>query len=302
MSYGTMAVGGGETARRTERKTKVMASLASVAAMTLVVFVVLAHSRRSALLAARTQSLGEEADWKPSRWNPSHVRMVVSQNLDDQSVKNIWRKPGEAWKGIDDILPTNGRYAYEENHDMNANAAKLLNYLQHARKQIHKVQEKFPKNLPSGKLGNEVEKMKVTMEAQDNGFYSIEQQLLHEKRMRAKAPSSMLAQASAPKATRRVFEDEAMYGEGIVGDIRSQGHKERSWSRKQASKDMNKYFDKLNKQILSKSGYKWSTKNQAGDMDRYFQYLNKRDNKLESQHKKILKQDGYYHIHPEEAK
>ncbi|EKX31386.1 hypothetical protein GUITHDRAFT_166892 [Guillardia theta CCMP2712] len=307
MSYGTMALGGGaggggERTRRVDNRSRVFVALASVAAALLVVLVVLAPSRRTQLMAARTQSLGEEADWKPRSWSSSHVRTVMSQHLDDQTVKNIWQQPGEAWKGIDDILPTTGKYAYQENHDLNANEAKLLNYLQHARKRIHQIEKRLPEKLPSGKLGKEVEKMKVTMEAQDNGLYSIEQQLRHEKVIKAKAPSSMLSQTATPKASRRVFVDEAMYGEGIQGDIRSQGHKERSWSRKQAANDMNKYFNKLNKQILSKSGYKWSTTQKPGEMDRYFKFLNKRDNKIESQHKNILRREGYFQTHPDEAK
>ncbi len=43
----------------------------------------------------------------------------------------------------------------------------------------------------------------------------------------------------------RVYQDDALYGEGILGDIKSQGHKASSWSAHSAKSDMKKYFSKL---------------------------------------------------------
>ncbi len=47
------------------------------------------------------------------------------------------------------------------------------------------------------------------------------------------------------QADGRVYEDDALYGEGILGDIKSQGHKKARWSADSAKKDMKKYFSKL---------------------------------------------------------
>lgn len=43
----------------------------------------------------------------------------------------------------------------------------------------------------------------------------------------------------------RVYVDDALYGEGIAGDIRSLGHHEAHWDARGARNDMKLYFSKL---------------------------------------------------------
>ena len=74
-----------------------------------------------------------------------HRVNVGDGHLDRASVKSIWSSPNKAWKGIDSILPTGGRYGYEEDHLHTADQAKMLHFLEGAKKQVAKMRAAMPK-------------------------------------------------------------------------------------------------------------------------------------------------------------
>lgn len=57
-----------------------------------------------------------------------HKLRVGSSQVDKASIKNIWANKNQAWKGIDSILPTGGRYAYEIDHQHTADQSHMLQY------------------------------------------------------------------------------------------------------------------------------------------------------------------------------
>jgi len=70
----------------------------------------------------------------------------------------------------------------------------------------------------------EEQKIKLTLDGERNGLTEIKNELNGETSVYDRSTPQMLAQLkSAPRAARkRVFADDALYGEGIVGDIKSQ--------------------------------------------------------------------------------
>lgn len=187
----------------------------------------------------------------------------------------IWHSKKQAWAGIDRILPTGGRFGYEEYHNINGNMAKLANYMKHARNEMKTIEAHLPQH-QKGFKGKEERKVKLTLDGERNGLYEVERELQGEHSVYDKSAPQMLAQQTSPKkGKKRVFVDNALYGEGIVGDIRSQGHHSRKWSRKGAEADMDKYYDNLNKNVHSVTKqpvHVW--KKRAGDeMDEYLHDL-----------------------------
>ena len=234
--------------------------------------------------------------------------------MDPTSVKGIWHSKKQAWAGIDRILPTGGRFGYEEYHNINGNQAKLANYMKHAENEIKTIEAHLPEH-DKGFQGKEERKIKLTLDGERNGLDEVEQELGDEHVARDKSAPQMLAQLAQPPAhprarqAGRVYADNVLYGEGIQGDIRSQGHHSRKWSRKGAEQDMDKYFNSLQGQVdpakrmaleQKKGVHVW--KKRAGDeMDEYLGNLQARSSEKEQQHQALLKREGYYHTHPEEA-
>ena len=184
--------------------------------------------------------------------NAEHKVDVEGQRVDSMSAHNIWHTKKEAWAGIDKILPTGGRFGYEEYHNVNGNMAKLMNYMKHARNELKTIEAHLPQNDKSKFKRKEEKKLKMTLDSERNGLYQIKRQLNNERNAYDKSTPQMLAQqpkaaqqpktVQQPKATqqptaaqqpkaatvplkaaqKRVFVDDALYGEGIQGDIRSQ--------------------------------------------------------------------------------
>ena len=129
---------------------------------------------------------------------------------------------------------------------MNGNMAKLMNYMKHARNELKTIEAHLPQNDKSKFKRKEEKKIKMTLDSERNGLYQIKRQLNNERNAYDKSTPQMLAQqpkaaqqpktvkqptaAQQPKAAtvplkaaqKRVFVDDALYGEGIQGDIRSQ--------------------------------------------------------------------------------
>ncbi len=168
--------------------------------------------------------------------NAEHKVDVEGQRVDSISAHNIWHTKKEAWAGIDKILPTGGRFGYEEYHNVNGNMAKLMNYMKHARNELKTIEAHLPQDDKSKFKRKEEKKIKMTLDSERNGLYQIKRQLNNERNAYDKSTPQMLAQqpkaAQQPKtvaatvplksAQKRVFVDDALYGEGIQGDIRSQ--------------------------------------------------------------------------------
>lgn len=190
---------------------------------------------------------------KPRRGGAEHKIDVEASRVDPTSVHGIWHSKKQAWAGIDRILPTGGRFGYEEYHNVNGNMAKLANYMKHARNELKTIEAHLPEK-DKGFKGKEERKIKLTLDGERNGLDEVERDLSSEKHAYDKSAPQMLAQVTKPRARqgKRVFADNALYGEGIVGDIKSQGHHSRTWSRKGAAADMDKYFDSLKSQVDSK--------------------------------------------------
>mmetsp|Transcript_22113 Transcript_22113/g.44497 ORF Transcript_22113/g.44497 Transcript_22113/m.44497 type:complete len:331 (-) Transcript_22113:100-1092(-) len=285
-------------------------TLAATALCVVIATVQIYHQQKhtSVLLQkARTQQLGEDADWDVKKWSKHHLRYVEGGAVDGTSVHNIWHNKKQAWAGIDDILPTGGRYGYESNHWMPADGAKLLGFVHHAKKEIANMEAKLPANVPKDEAKEEGEVMGV-LDKDLTGLANIKGELYQPKHSAAqKARSQMLAEAQ-----RRVYVDDALYGEGIVGDIKSQGHKSHMWSRKAAESDMDAYYDHLNAQIRADNSvrHRVQSLSHAGkppvgsneDLDNYFNNLDEAAATKHAEHKHILDQEGYFHTHPQEHK
>lgn len=191
----------------------------------------------------------------------------------------IWHSKKQAWAGIDRILPTGGRFGFEEYHNINGNMAKLENYLKHARNELRTIEAHLPQT-DKGVKGKDEKKIKLTLDGERNGLFEIQHELNGEHAVYDKSTPQMLAQQ--PKATQsktasashtRVYMDNALYGEGIQGDIKSQGHHARKWSRRGADADMAKYYASLATKVHTvKSKSAWHKR--AGDeMDEYMHDL-----------------------------
>ncbi len=57
---------------------------------------------------ATLSQLGQDDDWHVGSWSQQHLKAVSAGEVGPTTVKNIWRSKDQAWKGIDDILPTGG--------------------------------------------------------------------------------------------------------------------------------------------------------------------------------------------------
>ena len=270
------------------------ASLAGAACLVGLVVLQLAGTGtpRSAVL------VGQDRDWDVKGWTPEHKINVEASRVDATSVHNIWHSKKQAWAGIDRILPTGGRFGYEEYHNENGNQAKLLNYVKHARHELKTIEAHLP--VDRGARGQEENTIARTLDAERNGLLEVKREIESEKTVIDKARPQILAQRR-PKPSARVYADNALFGEGIVGDIQSQGHHARKWSRKGAEKNMNAYFDRLNLKLHKPKAHGWHKR--AGDeMDEYMHELDARDHSKAVFHDALLKQEGYYHTHPFEKK
>ena len=204
-----------------------------------------------------------------------HAIDVKASRVDATSVHGIWHSKKQAWAGIDRILPTGGRFGFEEYHNINGNMAKLENYMKHARNELKTIEAHLPQT-DKGAKGKDEQKIKLTLDGERNGLFEIKKELNGEHAVYDKSTPQMLAQQ--PKALKskaashkRVYMDNALYGEGIQGDIKSQGHHARKWSRKGANADMNKYYASLAKKVHM---VKSSWHKRAGDeMDEYMNDL-----------------------------
>ena len=232
-----------------------------------------------------------------------HAIDVKASRVDATSVHNIWHSKKQAWAGIDRILPTGGRFGYEEYHNVNGNMAKLQNYMRHARNEIKTIEAHLPQ-ADRGFKRKEEQKVKLTLDGERNGLTEIKHELNGETSVYDRSTPQMLVQVKPRAARKRVYADDALYGEGIVGDIKSQvraftahvetilsycaawateglcyqGHHERKWSRKGAAADMNAYYAKLNKKVWTHPAKSPTAqlhwKKRAGDeMDEYLDSL-----------------------------
>lgn len=241
--------------------------------------------------------LGQDADWNVKGWTPEHAIDVKASRVDSTSVHGIWHSKKQAWAGIDRILPTGGRFGYEEYHNVNGNMAKLQNYMKHARNELKTIEAHLPQN-GQGFKGKEERKIKLTLDGERNGLFEIKHELAGERSVYDKSTPQMLAQQKQAPKRGRVFVDDALYGEGIQGDIRSEGHHARKWSRKGAVSDMDKYYAHLQSKVhMVKKGW---AKRSGDEMDEYMHDLQERSAQKQLEHSKLLKREGYYHTHPEE--
>jgi hypothetical protein len=235
----------------------------------------------------------------------------MGNGVDQTSVKGIWKNPKQAWAGIDDILPTGGRFGYEEAHTMNANEAKLLGFMKHARKELRTLEAEVPKNL-SPKEQKEAARAVALLKAEEARMKQIKGDfggvVMHRSRPQMLAAAKG---AAAKKPAGRVYVDEAMYGEGIAGDMRSEGHKEKRWNKHAADKDMDAYY----RQLAAKPEAQvraWGATLAAGNgnptvegsnanFDAYLDELDKQALAKHVAHNRRLEHDAYYKHHPEEV-
>lgn len=214
----------------------------------------------------------------------------------------------QAWAGIDRILPTGGQYGYQSTHYANANQAQLVNWMDHAKRQVKRIEAAIPKE--DGKQASkEVAQLKAILDKQRSQIASVEKHLKEEDLAMDKSSVQMLTQkSSAPKKAARVYDDNAMWGEGIQGDMKAQGHHAR-WSAKGAAKDMNKYYAKLQGQNVQELAAHHQSLRMEPDqygsnnwMDRQFEKLDANDLMKKQNHAKILAQEHYFEHHPFEHK
>mmetsp|Transcript_42982 Transcript_42982/g.67401 ORF Transcript_42982/g.67401 Transcript_42982/m.67401 type:complete len:309 (+) Transcript_42982:2-928(+) len=283
-----------------------LTAISAVAAAVLIISAV--HTSRPARtsLLERTTKLGEDKDWDVSSWDAKHLKNVEQEQVDKISAHNIWKNPKQAWSGIDRILPTGGQYGYQSTHYVNSNQAQLVNWMDHAKRQVKRIEAQIPKKVSKDDT-KEVQQLRAILEKQKAQLASVEDTLKHEDKAMDKSPTQILSQ-KAKVHRARVYDDNAMWGEGIQGDIRSQGHHER-WTAKGAESDMDKYYARLqgknlkelatHHQVLKFEPQHYGSNNW---MDRQFEKLDARDLMKQQQHAKILKQDGYYAQHPFEHK
>eukprot|EP00285_Hemiselmis_virescens_P011613 CAMPEP_0173391618 /NCGR_PEP_ID=MMETSP1356-20130122/18489_1 /TAXON_ID=77927 ORGANISM="Hemiselmis virescens, Strain PCC157" /NCGR_SAMPLE_ID=MMETSP1356 /ASSEMBLY_ACC=CAM_ASM_000847 /LENGTH=370 /DNA_ID=CAMNT_0014349277 /DNA_START=8 /DNA_END=1120 /DNA_ORIENTATION=- len=276
---------------------------------------------RSVLLeVARRQQLGEDKDWNVKSWSAHHRTDVALGRMDAATTRNIWSgKQGEAWKGIDDILPTGGRYAYEEDHQHNAKDAKMLLFLKAAEGKVAAMEKAVPTKGVSKNDAKLVKKTMAVLEHDARALKAFEMRVRYPPKASHHASNSdeaapqMLSQATLAAAhgskhqEGRVFEDDALYGEGIQGDIKSQGHHEAAWNAASSQKDMNRYFSSLSAadtahlaEAHARSGVLPWGGNDKG-LHGYWASLAQRGAAQEGMHQDILRRDGYYEQHPFES-
>jgi len=244
--------------------------------------------------------LGEDADFDVKTWSKQHRVNVGDGHLDRASVKSIWSSPNKAWKGIDSILPTGGRYGYEEDHSHTADQAKMLHFLEGAKKQVARMRAAMPKGAPT----KEAREAEAVLDGEEKAISSAEIQVsgVHSAADAQKGGAQMLAQQ---KSQGRVFIDNALYGEGIEGDIESRGHHTARWNAHGAAADMKSYFNKLRmatdgREAADRSRHP-GVKPWGGNDKGMHGYWKKLAHRIESQdetHKDILAKDGYFHDHP----
>ncbi|MGB1602940.1 MAG: hypothetical protein ACPIOQ_59970, partial [Promethearchaeia archaeon] len=151
------------------------ASLAGAACLVGLVVLQLAGTGtpRSAVL------VGQDSDWDVKGWTPEHKINVEASRVDATSVHNIWHSKKQAWAGIDRILPTGGRFGYEEYHNVNGNQAKLLNYVKHARHELKTIEAHLP--VDRGARGQEENTIARTLDAERNGLLEVKREIQSEK-------------------------------------------------------------------------------------------------------------------------
>eukprot|EP00960_Hanusia_phi_P025956 745995-Hanusia_phi.AAC.1 len=89
-------------------------------------------------LKARTTIL---ADVPAHKWSKQHYRDVAVSKVDKQTVNGIWHNEDEAWKGIDEVLPTDTPYSYQLAHVGKGEEAKMEAFLSHAYKQLSNIKK-----------------------------------------------------------------------------------------------------------------------------------------------------------------
>jgi len=131
---------------------------------------------------ARTVELAElPEDFDVAKWSPKHSAAVKVGKVDQESARGIWHSKSEAWKGIDDVFPTDTPYAFEEDHEDKGETAKMKTFIDHVRSQL----SVFEKSLPqaqgpassSPKDAAEVNALEKVLEAGKTALATIERRV-----------------------------------------------------------------------------------------------------------------------------
>lgn len=114
-----------------------------------------------------------------AKWSPKHKAAVKVGKVDQESARGIWHSKSEAWKGIDDVFPTDTPYAFEEDHEDKGETAKMKTFIDHVRSQL----AVFEKSLPQGPASSppkdaaEVNALEKVLEAGKTALATIERRV-----------------------------------------------------------------------------------------------------------------------------
>ena len=116
--------------------------------------------------------------------------------LDKASVKSIWHSPTSAWKGIDDILPTGGRYGFEVDHQHTHAQAGMLHFLKQADLEIKSLEKALPQDT-SADTQKELSQARAVLDGEDRSIQAAEARV--ENNPRGTATKSATAQMLSQK-------------------------------------------------------------------------------------------------------
>lgn len=128
-----------------------------------------------------------------SEWSRRHTAAVGQGQVDQQSSEGIWHSKSEAWKGIDDVFPTDTRYAYQSDHEDRGDSAKVKKFIDHVKSQLSVFEKSLPRGDSSTADKAEISSLQKVLEAGKASLARIEGEVQSHG---AASPSHKAAQAS----------------------------------------------------------------------------------------------------------
>ena len=201
--------------------------------------------------------MGTNDHFDVSRLTQRHMNSVASNDVDSATAKGIWHSKNQAWAGIDEVLPTDTPYAYQNLHSGGGDEIKMRAFIEHANTQLRNLAKSLPKSA-AGEDGKRLSTLKKLLAAGETAVQGIEVQTAGEadpdhaaKVAWAQSLSVMPSSSSTALRARPT-------------QLATNAHYETAES---ASDDLDSYFDTMGRQTqrsnarnANKAGYRRSKK------------------------------------------
>uniref|UniRef100_A0A7S4L1I5 Uncharacterized protein n=1 Tax=Guillardia theta TaxID=55529 RepID=A0A7S4L1I5_GUITH len=184
-------------------------------------------------LKARTTIL---ADVPAHEWSKHHYRDVAASKMDQQTVNGIWYDKDEAWKGIDEVLPTDTPYSYQLAHVGKGEESKMEAFLSHAYKQLSSLKKALRQ--VKGEKSADDKELEGILSQGESALKKIE------KHVWADTANAEYRKQVNDKMHMRATSKTMLRSMNLPQNHASSKHYE---SAEKAANDLNKYFDKLDK-------------------------------------------------------